>query len=144
VFTEGFGQLDETSIPLVLADGPQLTLAPDPTSASTARAFVRANTLDSDEDVRDNAELLVSELVTNGVLHAGTSMTVGIVARERSVLLGVSDRSEVLPTERLPSLSAEGGRGIAMMTLVARHWGVAARETGKIIWCLIDAAPVAP
>lgn len=141
MLTPGFGQLDDTTIPVVLADGPQLTLAPEPTSAGQARAFVRQHTCEADESLRESAELLVSELVTNGVVHAGTPMTLGVVHRDHAVLIGVSDRGAGLPRERVPSLSAEGGRGISLVATIARYWGVAVRDSGKIIWCLIDTEP---
>ena len=74
-------------------------------------------------------------------MHARTPMTLGIVHRDRSVLIGVSDRAAGLPSERLPSLSAEGGRGISLVATIAHTWGVVVRDSGKIIWCLIDAEP---
>lgn len=133
--------LDSISIPRVLSNGPQLHLAPEPTSARAARAFVRRHVLSDDEDLRDSAELLASELVTNGVLHARSDLTLGVVARETCVLIAVSDRNLSQPSERQPNLSAEGGRGIALVSTIARHWGVTPQVDGKIIWCLINAAP---
>jgi anti-sigma regulatory factor (Ser/Thr protein kinase) len=138
VFVEGFGQLTELSISHVLSSGPQLQLQPDPTSARAARAFVRQHVPDV-VDLRDNAELLASELVTNGVLHARTAMTLGVVARDSSVLIAVSDHEVTAPQQpRPPNLAAESGRGIALVANIARSWGVAQRPDGKIIWCLID------
>ena len=139
MFAEGIGQLDATSIPHVLDAAPQLHLAPELLSARAARAFVREHVHSADADLCDSAELLASELVTNGVLHARSDLTLGVVARERCVLIGVSDRTRVEPAERQPSLSAESGRGIALVATLARHWGVAPSGNGKIIWCLINA-----
>jgi hypothetical protein len=138
VFAEGIGQLDELSIPMVLRSGPQLQLDPQPTSARQARAFVRNHVTGDDQDLRDSAELVASELVTNGVLHACSTMTLGVVASETCVLIGVIDASETRPAEHQPSMSAEGGRGIALVATIARQWGVQTQDSGKIIWCLID------
>jgi anti-sigma regulatory factor (Ser/Thr protein kinase) len=144
VFAEGIGQLDEASIPQVLSGGPQLRLHPEPTSARAARAFVRRHVASADQELRDSAELLASELVTNGVLHAHSDMTLGVVARETCVLIAVSDDNRAVPFERHPSLSAESGRGIALVSTIARHWGVAPQASGKIIWCLIDSRAQRP
>jgi anti-sigma regulatory factor (Ser/Thr protein kinase) len=141
VFAQGIGQLDEGSIAAVLGRGPQLQLAPQPTSARKARAFVRDHVPAVDRDLRDSAELVASELVTNGVLHARTPMTLGVVTGQECVLIAVTDDSVVRPAEHEPSLSAEGGRGIALVATIARRWGVQQEGSGKIIWCLIDAEP---
>ncbi len=141
MFAEGIGQLDESSIAQFMRTGPQLQLAPDPASARAARAFVRRHVDSDDEDLCDSAELLASELVTNGMLHARSDMTLGVIAREHCVLLAVSDRSRSTPAERRPSLSAESGRGISMMATLASQWGVAVQASGKIIWCLINSEP---
>jgi anti-sigma regulatory factor (Ser/Thr protein kinase) len=138
VFAEGIGQLDEASIPQVLSGEPQLRLGPEPTSARAARAFVRRHVESSDQELRDSAELLASELVTNGVLHARSDLTLGVVARETCVLIAVSDGNQAVPHERHPGPSAENGRGIALVSTIARQWGVAPQASGKIIWCLID------
>jgi anti-sigma regulatory factor (Ser/Thr protein kinase) len=138
VFAEGIGVLDATSIQHVLSAGPQLHLAAVPTSAGAARAFVRRHVASADQDLRDSAELLASELVTNGVLHARSDLTLGVVARETCVLIGVTDQNPGRPAERAPDPSAESGRGIALVSRIARQWGVAPQEHGKIIWCLIN------
>jgi anti-sigma regulatory factor (Ser/Thr protein kinase) len=138
LFAEGIGVLDETSIPRVLRAGPQLQLAAIPTSARAARAFVRRHVGSADEELRDSAELLASELVTNGVLHARSALTLGVIAAESCVLIAVTDQNQDQPAERRPSLSAESGRGIALVSSIARHWGVTPQAGGKIIWCLIN------
>jgi anti-sigma regulatory factor (Ser/Thr protein kinase) len=139
-FADGFGQLTELSISHALSSGHRLELSPDPHSPRAARAFVREHVPDI-IDLRDTAELLVSELVTNGVLHAGTPMTLDLVARDSSVLLGVTDKRRSVPADqrpRPPSLVAENGRGIALVASIARSWGVTQRADGKIVWCLIE------
>ena len=141
MFAEGIGQLDELSIPRFFRSGPQLRLDPDPSSARAARAFVRRHVDSADDDLRDSAELLASELVTNGVLHARSPMTLGVVARETCVLIGVRDDNEDVPAEHHASLSDEGGRGISLVASIARRWGVTPQAHGKIIWCLIDSEP---
>jgi anti-sigma regulatory factor (Ser/Thr protein kinase) len=141
LFAAGIGQLDELSIARVFGTGPQLQLAPEPTSPRAARLFVRRHVDELDEDLRDSAELLASELVTNGVLHARSTMTLGVITGDASVLIAVRDNNGSAPSERLPSLSAESGRGISLVATIARQWGVAPEAGGKIIWCLIESEP---
>jgi anti-sigma regulatory factor (Ser/Thr protein kinase) len=138
VFAKGIGSLDELTIPRVLCRGALLHLAAQPTSARRARAFVRDQVA---APLAESAELVASELVTNGVLHAQGPLTLGIVAGDDCVLIGVSDESDERPAEHEPSLSAEGGRGIALVASIARWWGVHRQESGKIIWCLIEKEP---
>lgn len=138
MFAKGIGSLDELTIPQVLRQGARLHLPAQPTSARRARAFVRDQV---STPLLDNAELVASELVTNGVLHAHSPMTLGIVTGEDCVLIAVTDRSDERPAEHEPSLSAEGGRGIALVASIARQWGVHRQGSGKIIWCLIESEP---
>ncbi len=138
MFAKGIGSLDEQTIPHVLSQGARLHLSPQPTSARRARAFVRDQV---DTSLTDSAELVASELVTNGVLHANSPMTLGVVAGDHCVLIAVTDRSPRRPAEHEPSLSAEGGRGIALVASLARQWGVQRDGHGKIIWCLIESEP---
>ncbi|BEP12926.1 hypothetical protein acdb102_12370 [Acidothermaceae bacterium B102] len=139
MFAKGIGFLDEQTIRRVLTAGARLQLGAQPTSARRARAFVREQV---DVRLMDNAELAASELVTNGVLHARTELTLGIVPGDECVLIAVTDDSAERPSEQEQSMSAEGGRGIALVATIARSWGVQAQDSGKIIWCLIDAEPL--
>lgn len=139
VFAKGIGALDEQTIRRVLRQGARLHLAPQPISARRARAFVRDQVA---TPLLDNAELVASELVTNGVLHANTPLTLGVVLGEDCVLIAVTDNSDGRASEHQPSLSAEGGRGIALVASIARQWGVQRQGSGKIIWCLIESEPL--
>jgi anti-sigma regulatory factor (Ser/Thr protein kinase) len=86
-----------------------------------------------------DAELLTSELVTNAVLHArGDVITVIVAVAEGVAEIGVSDRSSDLPEQRPHTWRAEGGRGLRLVDLVAREWGVAPVVGGKQIWFRLD------
>lgn len=132
-----------------------LELAPTPRASARARGLVQAafEELDAargtrtDADVRDTALLLVSELVTNAVLHTGSRLTVTVRFTRDRVHIGVADRSTLLPVlpplpsdddvagEDLPLwLSAEGGRGLRLVAALAEDWGVAAAGDGKRVW----------
>ncbi len=112
-----------------------LALAPHPSSVSEARRLVR-DALDhaGREDLLDDAELLVSEVVTNAVVHAGTPFDVVVIAGEAGVRVEVSDGSPHLPTPRLYADLAGTGRGLRMLELLVTRWGVDPRHDGKTVW----------
>ena len=84
----------------------------------------------------DHAVLLVSELVTNAVLHAGTPCTVELRDSGAVVQLRVSDGGTALPARRrTPSDAASNGRGLHLLEHVTLRWGVEeVRHGGKVVW----------
>jgi anti-sigma regulatory factor (Ser/Thr protein kinase) len=116
-----------------------LELPPDHTAAARAREFV-ARTLHSwecDGSVAD-AELLVSELVTNAILHARSSATVSI-ERDPVLRVAVCDQSTAVPRVRNYGPTAVTGRGMLLVDRIARRWGVEVSGNGKCVWFEIDA-----
>ncbi len=85
-----------------------------------------------------DAELLTSELVTNALVHAGGSVVVTVAVADGTAEVGVTDRSAVVPRPRRVPPTAEGGRGLAMVDLIAREWGVSDVEDGKQVWFRLD------
>lgn len=89
---------------------------------------------------RDAAEvvevvtLLVSEMVTNAVLHAGTEVTLRIGHEGRSVRVEVTDGSQRMPGIRRVSEDASTGRGMWLIDELADAWGQQARGDGKCVW----------
>lgn len=76
-------------------------LAPEPHAAASARAFLRERFTDWGlEELIPDAELALSELVTNAVLHAGTPLEVSISASGGTVELAVHDGDTRLPELR--------------------------------------------
>jgi len=84
----------------------------------------------------DSARLLTSELVTNAVLHARTSVTVHVTNDEarRLVRVSVLDHSTHAPRERHYSELSTTGRGLVMVRGGARDFGIATHEEGKSVW----------
>lgn len=110
-------------------------LPPVPASVPEARRLVRDLLRSAGrEDLEDNAVLLVSEVATNALLHAGTPIQV--VARlEGSVLLvEVSDGSQHLPVPRRYGSTAGTGRGLLMLEQLVDDWGVRLHDDGKTVW----------
>ncbi len=114
-------------------------LRPEPASAPRARGVVRGLlTGTAVEAMVDLAELCVSELVTNAVLHAGTDIKLEIYYDPTSVRLSVSDGSRNLPVLARHSSTASTGRGLAMVAAVADSWGVDDSDgAGKTVWCVL-------
>jgi PAS domain S-box-containing protein len=117
---------------------PEVELDPDPRSAGLARRVVQ-HLLETSAmpDLVDEAELLVSEVVTNAVLHAATPIRLRCKVQRGVLCVEVHDRSPVLPGRRDYDDDAMTGRGLAMVELLAADWGVAADESGKTVWFLL-------
>ncbi|MEJ2890824.1 ATP-binding protein [Actinomycetospora aeridis] len=88
-----------------------------------------------DEDAREAAEIVVTELVTNAVEHAGSRSVVEVERRAQSLRVTVRDFDLVpLPDVHLPPPTSPRGRGLAMVAAVAATWGVEAHRDGKTVW----------
>lgn len=107
-----------------------------PRSASQARAAVRALLRDAGEDqLLDAVELLVTELVTNVVLHVGGTVQVRAAVSPGEVLLEVVDTSPVGPQVRLFSGTSTTGRGMRLVRALAEDHGVRPTDDGgKAVW----------
>lgn len=84
--------------------------------------------------------MLVTELVTNAVLHARTSIVLAIEAAPGRVVLRVADESDGEPFPRNYATDAATGRGIALVEELATSWGVERSARGKEVWCEIEFA----
>jgi len=115
------------------------SLPPDPSSASVARAFVRNVLAEWDLTVMEpDACLVATELVTNGLRHGGGADSMTLTATHRSLRIAVCDKAALRSPRRLyRELTAEGGRGIALVEAVADTWGTTRLRAhrGKAVWC---------
>jgi anti-sigma regulatory factor (Ser/Thr protein kinase) len=85
---------------------------------------------------RADLELLVSEVVSNAVLHGAGDITVVIGALADAVRIEVRDGNPALP-EETASTGAHGGFGLRLLAQLSSSWGVDARSDGKTVWfCL--------
>ncbi len=143
-----------------------LTVPPVTDSPRSARRFVVAALRGRvDPDLVDTVLLLVTELVTNVVVHAGTDATVDLRHDATGLAISVSDRNPTTlgaapsaddPDRLTASDQAcdsragasrvrtieglrENGRGLAMVDALATAWGTEHDRTGKKVWFRLDA-----
>jgi anti-sigma regulatory factor (Ser/Thr protein kinase) len=89
----------------------------------------------------ETAELLVSEIVTNVVMHAGTSGLVTAPAHPAGVRIEVTDAGRDLPGQRRPEPREPEGRGLGIVAALARDWGVdVGPDETKTVWFELDDA----
>jgi anti-sigma regulatory factor (Ser/Thr protein kinase) len=108
-----------------------VTLEPDFASARAARRTLRDALVEADREAWiDTAELAVSEIVANALLHAGTPIEVSIEVRDDVVHVQVRDFSGTLPV--LPSYDEQAttGRGMALVAALASDCGIRRLENG--------------
>jgi anti-sigma regulatory factor (Ser/Thr protein kinase) len=80
------------------------------------------------------ADLLVSELATNAVVHAHTPMRVSVWCHDNRIRVEVRDDDPRLPRRVNSGLMALGGRGMMLVDSLALAWGVNANQRGKTVW----------
>lgn len=120
---------------MVREEEARLSLSGAPDSVGAGRRFVRA-TLDGwgHGDLVETATLLVSELVTNAVLHARSAPEVVVRVRAALVRVEVVDGSERLPVPKGYATDSATGRGLLLVDRLAAAWGTERRSGGKVVW----------
>lgn len=119
------------------------TFPPEPTSATAARHFAERTLAAWGIGSRvDTARLLVSELVINSVLHAGTDTELVLEAGPSVLRVEVADGSVERPVVQRPGPSASSGRGLLILDDLADRWGVEVGERGKTVWFELRLGPV--
>jgi anti-sigma regulatory factor (Ser/Thr protein kinase) len=117
-----------------------------PESAAAARSMTR-QLLGDGHPAAETVQLLVSELVTNAIVHSnsgapGGTVTVALCPGRGGILVQVSDDGG--PSE--PCLSrvaaedgagAEHGYGLLLVDALAERWGTISSPDGRITWCRI-------
>lgn len=113
----------------------------DPELVAQARSWLRAllEAWETPEHL-DDVVLIASELLTNAVLHARTSIQLKVSCQETTVRLEVHDENSRLPTLGSCPADATSGRGLALVASLATSWGIENREDGKTVWAEIGTA----
>ena len=116
----------------------QADFEPRPDAVQAARRFAR-DTLSGwrADAVAWSATQIVSELVTNAVLHARTAFRLDLSFDEGVLLVSVHDHSPLLPIARHFGQEATTGRGLALLGELSQQWGVTQDVDGKAVWASI-------
>ena len=124
-------------------EGFEMRLPSIPASAQAAREWVRLHLEAWNlHGLIGDAELLVSELVTNVVRHVHEPMVLCFSRRGNTVRMDVGDPSPAEPVVRLPDPDREGGRGVPLIASVAARWGTVTHPgDGKTVWFELDQHP---
>ena len=120
----------------------ELSLASSPRAAADARRWVGdiCHRLER-TDLVECAELGVSELVANAIIHANAPFKVRVRGTASHPRIEVADgsTSPPVPPVRMPGdddldLLLTFGRGLAMVAQCATAWGATIENDGKIVW----------
>ncbi|WP_405649708.1 SpoIIE family protein phosphatase [Streptomyces sp. NBC_00019] len=110
-------------------------LSPDPVEVARARSVVREQLHDWGlARLADPAELMVSELVTNAVRHSHSRPLQLRLVRGDTLLCEVDDDDHDLPTLLSAGPEDEFGRGLRIVSTLAREWGTSRTKAGKTVW----------
>lgn len=128
--------------PEVVADE---ELPPDASSASLARGVVRramVASLNENEEALDAAQLAISEVVTNALVHAAPPLRLRVLLADQSLRVELSDASPRLPATRHFGDTAPTGRGLRLIEELVSRWGSHPTPGGKVVWFEISDADV--
>ena len=111
-------------------------LPADPSAAGTARRLVDHHCRAAwvDDDVRETAVLLTSEVVTNGFLHGRGGVQLLIRISDELIRVGVVDDSSRMPQLVRGDPDALNGRGLGIVDALASAWGTKPHGRGKLVW----------
>jgi anti-sigma regulatory factor (Ser/Thr protein kinase) len=122
-------------------DGLAIVLPGGPHAPAEARSAVGVMGRDLGRELLDSLRLLVTELVTNSVLHGGAGdddpLRLEVTLSPRAVRVEVSDLGPGFePQARVQGIPGDGGWGLLIVDRLADRWGV--RQRGRCVWFELD------
>ncbi len=109
---------------------------PEPRSVADARRWLRHHVrVWGRDDLSDAAELCLSEVLSNALRVTTGELKVVAMARDDRVRVEVHDElgsARPAPTRAAPL--AECGRGLAIVSALAKEWGLTLKDSGKAVW----------
>jgi anti-sigma regulatory factor (Ser/Thr protein kinase) len=134
----------ERSAVIVTQRQADLELPATPASVPAGRHLVRSVLVEWGLDaLLETAELLVSELITNGIKHAQSYVHITVRVNGDLTITVTDSRPDLLPVplDNLRDPEADGGRGLALIATLSDDWGVHRDGASKSVWfCLHPAA----
>lgn len=115
------------------------TLTTDPEQVAHARQLVAGYLRDLGSTEEEVAVLLVSELVTNAILHASGPLELRARPLDDGLRVEVLDSASDAPALRTEvDLTDIGGRGLQLVDVLADRWGWSESDEGKVVWFELD------
>jgi DNA-binding NarL/FixJ family response regulator len=128
-----------------VVEAASMTFPPEARSASDARRFSRETLArwGSPESAAEAVVLLVSELVTNAIIHAKTTVDVVLHLLPDHLRVEVVDRAPEYIRRRDAADEDQSGRGMALIDTLTTGWGIDERPDGKAVWFEVSTAVAA-
>jgi serine phosphatase RsbU (regulator of sigma subunit)/anti-sigma regulatory factor (Ser/Thr protein kinase) len=118
----------------------ELALSGEPDAVPRARRFTTSSLTGVPAALAEDSELLVTELVTNAVLHGAPPVTLRLIRDGEAVRVEVWDGGRAVPIRALGSTEAMTGRGLSLVAALANNWGVdRSTDGGKLVWAEVRA-----
>lgn len=127
-------------------DSVRRSLAPDMDAPAAARRMLDGFRGQLDDDVIDRGALVVTEVVTNSLTHAGVTaaqpIDLSIQESPGCLRIEVTDEGTAGfdPVVTLPYVGQSSGRGFWMIDQLTDRWGIDFMRTTRV-WCEFDLGP---
>jgi serine phosphatase RsbU (regulator of sigma subunit)/anti-sigma regulatory factor (Ser/Thr protein kinase) len=122
-------------------------LPADATASPLARRFLtrRLREWGVDQEVTETAQLCVSELVTNAVIHACTPSQVTLRLDDERLLVAVRDQGarSTVRARVDDELTQSTGRGLTIVDVLAASWSAERGMDGTTVWFELDVSGMA-
>ncbi|HTX82393.1 MAG TPA: ATP-binding protein [Streptosporangiaceae bacterium] len=149
--TGSAGSAEPAKLAMRPVQAPLLSVLPGtPESVRTARQMVR-QVLSDGHPAEETLQLVVSELVTNAIVHSksgapGGTVTVALCPGPGGILVQVRDdggpsEPQLTSAPADPANGAEQGYGLLLVDALADRWGSISSPDGRITWCRIGLQP---
>ncbi|HEY6795699.1 MAG TPA: SpoIIE family protein phosphatase [Kineosporiaceae bacterium] len=86
----------------------------------------------------EEVTLVISELLTNALLHGRPPTELRLSRHQDGVLVQVHDAAPFLPRKLRPTVDDEHGRGLQLVSHLAQRWGTRPTRHGKAVWCEVS------
>lgn len=119
--------------------GEELVLGAEPESVPAARRFATTALAGHQHDLVADAELVVTELVTNAALHGAPPIRLRVRSNPDGVRIEVHDAGHRMPVPARRNTAAMTGRGLSLVGAITGRWGVEPENGGKVVWAELSA-----
>ncbi|HWC33306.1 MAG TPA: ATP-binding protein [Mycobacteriales bacterium] len=117
-----------------MAKSAELLVAPGLDGVRAARRLTSATLQSLPDGLASDAELVVTELVTNAVLHGLPPISLRVRGRRDRVRIEVTDAGHSVPLRARGTPEGMTGRGLAVVDSLTSAWGIEPAHDGKRVW----------